>query len=315
MRIEYLLAAFLSLFVASPSFSQPNSPACIGAKERASLLLKQQQEAMTALGSDVCSGPARSICLARLRSIGNDISTNARLIRKVCDPNYRPPSAPAPPPTPPPIPLPPDSVQYFLSLDRIVISKTRAKNNDTDSVTFGLQVGAQMYQPFVKQMGDLGDGLHTIGFRFGPINVKPDDPIAFTYIVVNSGFNGETGLEIANLLSDVSADVLSSYLPGLGAAANFVGHKLNGIFGANCDGVVVAEKIDQEWQLANSSIPFNGAPAPGQPISPLTGSDLWRLTARGPLSETHEYPGTNSNIGCGENSLYYVTFTISRVRP
>jgi hypothetical protein len=222
----------------------------------------------------------------------------------------------AQPPSPPPqIPPPPDFAQYFFSLDRMLISKTRAKYHDTDSVTFGLQVGGQIYQPFVKQMGDLGDGVYAIGFRFGPVNVKPGDSIAFTYIVVNSGFNLATGLEIAGLLSDVSADVLSSYVPGLGSAANFVGHKLNSYMGANCDGVVVAEKIDQEWQLTNSSIPIQGAPAPGQPIIPLTGSDLWVLTARGPLTETHEYPGTDSPIGCGENSQYSVTFTVSRAHP
>ncbi|WP_369951869.1 hypothetical protein [Ralstonia syzygii] len=94
--IEYLLAFVLSLFVASPSFSQPNSPACIGAKEQATVLLEQQQEARTALGSDECSGPARSLCLARVRKISNDLSANASVIRTVCNTNFKPPPGPPP---------------------------------------------------------------------------------------------------------------------------------------------------------------------------------------------------------------------------
>ncbi|WP_155122796.1 hypothetical protein [Burkholderia ubonensis] len=216
---------------------------------------------------------------------------------------------------------PPDVVQYYFSLDTIYVSKTRSPSSDTDTVAFGLQVGDQMYQPFVKYLGDVGSGsLQTLGLRFGPINVKPDDTVAFTYTVINSGYdksNEAIGQQISNLISDVTGDAINTFLEGteFGTLGNFLTHQLNNVFYASCDGVVAADKIDQEWQLANSVFfPPTGptGPAPGQPIVPLRGSDIWTITAPGPLRKTIAYPGTSSTIGCGGNSLYYVTFTISR---
>jgi hypothetical protein len=68
--------------------------------------------------------------------------------------------------------------------------------------------------------------------------------------------------------------------------------------------VVVADKVaDQGFY----------PPPGGQVIVPLTGADLWYWTYRnGVFRQTREYLGTDSAVGCGRNSLYYMTWSISR---
>ncbi len=193
---------------------------------------------------------------------------------------------------------------FFFTLEKFHISKTRSRFNDTDVVTFGLKVGNQMFQPLTQGMGDIGDGEYLVSMRFGPIDVQPNDTVVLDYIIVNCGYetSGQGTLkEVTDSLSDAAADVVNNWLPGLGTLGNYITHKLHNVFYADCDGVVASDII------------IKNTPLPGQPIILLTGSDLTDRTARvGVYSETRSYPGTDSPVGCGENSLYFVTWSISR---
>jgi len=126
--LEHFAAFCLPLFLASPCFSQPNSTACIAAKERSASLLEQQQEARVALSSDECAGPARTLCSSRLSRITNDIRANASVVRTVCDTRHAStPTHTGPPPVegwfdamtgqPAPSPLPYDLVTRTFDPD------------------------------------------------------------------------------------------------------------------------------------------------------------------------------------------------------
>lgn len=239
--------------------------------------------------------------------------------KPIPDPIDLPPQEPSPSPVPVPgqaVGPPPASSQFTITLESIHISKTRSPRTDTDTVYFGLKVGQQDHQPFIKPMGDLSDGDYPLGLSFPNVSVALDDHVAFTYLVVNSGYdqsNESQVNEVTGMLADVGGDILNNWAPGFGSLVAFAIKKLSDIFNANCDGVVIAEKIAADLPLQQSPlIPIDYTPPPGTPIPPLTGFSLWEWTAEGPLRITREFPGTNSNVGCGENSLYYLTWSISR---
>lgn len=228
---------------------------------------------------------------------------------------HKSPPKPAPPPSTSRRPAPPIA-QYSFALESMHISKTRSPRHDTNALTFSLKIGSQAYQPFVRLLGDLGDGEYPLGLRFAPVNVAPNDPVAFTYVVVNSGYdasNEGTIEDVTNLLSEIGQDVLNDYLPGLGTLGNYLVKKLHGILYADCDGIVVADKIHEALPSSSFLPPGVQEPAPGQPIPPLTGLELWDWTANGTHRETRKYPGSDSPVGCGENSLYFMTWSISRL--
>jgi hypothetical protein len=188
------------------------------------------------------------------------------------------------------------------------ISVTRAPRNDTDFVTFALQLGSgPMYQPYVRYMGDMGPGRHPLNLTFGPLTITPQDTVSFTYLVVNSGYggSGEGNIQQAtNAIADIVGAIINIYYPGLGTVIDYAAKGLAGILLEDCDGVVVADKIANQGFYP---------PPGGHVIIPLTGADLWYSTAEfGTHREIREYPGTDSSIGCGSNSLYYVSWNFTR---
>lgn len=163
-----------------------------------------------------------------------------------------------------------------------------------------------MYEPYLQGIGDVGSGHHPLNLKFGPITVAPQDPVSFAYVVVNSGYGGSgegNAQAVINTLADIIGAIINKYYPGLGSVIDFAAKGLASILLANCDGVVAADKVAYQ----------GGWPPPGgHVIVPLTGADLWNWTYLGTHRETREYPGTDSAVGCGQNSLYYVSWSISR---
>jgi hypothetical protein len=100
---------------------------------------------------------------------------------------------------------------------------------------------------------------------------------------LGAGVGAILGVEIAGT---VTAPVIGSLL---GSLAGWLLGQLGDIVFADCDGLVAAE------QLA------------------YTGRDLYLKTVNGPLKMTTTHPGTTSPSGCGANSQYDVTWTISQV--
>jgi hypothetical protein len=189
----------------------------------------------------------------------------------------------------------PQAKSFVVNLENFQILRTRARHNDTVHVSFTLKVGDKTYGPLVKHMGDRNDGTHNVGLSIGPIDIPaPDTPVVLNYVIVNAGHKNNAEVEKAlragseqllkemanrdkggGKLGDWRAELLKSVVQ-LG---------LNLLF-ANCDGVVAADQIV------------------------LTGGVL-RKWDNG-HKETREYPGTDSPAGCGRNSIYRVTWSVTR---
>jgi hypothetical protein len=69
-------------------------------------------------------------------------------------------------------------------------------------------------------------------------------------------------------------------------------HWLNDLQFFDCDGVVAADAVS------------------------VSADTLETWTRNGAMHrETRRYPGSNSPVGCGENPLYFVTWSVARLSP
>jgi hypothetical protein len=179
---------------------------------------------------------------------------------------------------------------YTFNLDSFEIKNTRAKHNDTDYVSFALQVGNQKFTPQVKKMGDLNNGTYYPSLSFGPVLINdPNTTITFNYTIANLG-HGDSK-QVQGAMSTGASQALDQ--SNLGEPWKSVAKVLVEIFGplffANCDGVVANDQIG------------------------LNGNTIFIRTDSTPqYSETRNYPGTDSPSGCGSNSVYNVAWSIKR---
>jgi hypothetical protein len=178
-----------------------------------------------------------------------------------------------------------------FKVENIRIERTWALLRDTVHVSLTVKVGAKKFGPFHKHLGDHGDGTVQVNLATPPIPFNPKDKVSFNYVVLNSGHKSQEKVEqavtkgIDELLGlffdnpDGKADWRKNPLTAL------VNAGLNIIF-ANCDGVCAADQ------------------------RVLTGEALIRLgrTHR----ETRFSPGYDSAVGCGANSKYNVTWSITQ---
>jgi hypothetical protein len=183
---------------------------------------------------------------------------------------------------------------YIFRLDQFQISRTRAVDEDTDVVSFALNIGGQMGEPQIRYMGEVDDGDHLLDMEFDPISI--DDSAAevvFNYQIVNSGHRSQQ--DIQKTLTDQAHTLATSFL-GTGniwaAAATEAINWFAEILFADCDGAVAVDQIE------------------------VTGSVLDEWTSATEVHrETRSYPGIPSPSGCGGNSRYSVTWSVVRVPP
>jgi hypothetical protein len=194
--------------------------------------------------------------------------------------------------------------RYTFRLDRFHINNTRSRHTDTDYVTIGLQIGDQTFPAQTKAMGDLNNGDYTVGLAFE--NVEIDDPampVIFNYQIVNNGHASQADLDkaltsgAAQLAAKGAAALGDELVPGTGSiwgmAASAAVQWLGGILFADCDGPVAIDQIAVTADALDQAI--------GEAI------------VDGTFSDTRAYPGTDSPAGCGSNSQYTVTWSVSRV--
>jgi len=199
-----------------------------------------------------------------------------------------PATAPSPQRTAPPT-LPFLPAYYFFRLDNFRITNTRSWDEDTDHVTFALKVGDNVYGPQTIHTGNVDNGTHQIGLQFGPVLVdSASESVVFNYLIVNSGHESTSDIEkqMGSAALSMLGNVFSLGTPWTAIIA-VVWNILFGIFDANCDGAVASDQIN------------------------LNGGTLWARThGAGVRAQTNYYPGTDSPVGCGDNSQYYVTWSI-----
>ena len=203
-------------------------------------------------------------------------------------------------------------------LESFEILDTRSLHNDTDHVSCSIAVGQGPPQSQVKSMGDVNNGIHHVGLSFDQVAVDLNQPVVFNYIIINNGHASHEKIageltKVGNALASrgtqaaasalaagagslVGASVGTAILPvlgtALGALAGWLVSEISGIVFANCDGPVAAEQ------------------------AVFTGKDLQIRTANSQtIKFTTFHPGTESPHGCGANSRYKVTWSVTALRP
>ena len=210
--------------------------------------------------------------------------------------------------------------QYVFSVDLVKVDTTRSLNADTDTAQATLTVGNSPAATATQWIDAIG-GTHpkewqTNLLRFGPVTVELADSVVFNYQIVNKGDPNPNVVDSAmtaagKKLADYAVQSISKSLlsglteiesveigtvssavpvvgPLLGILAGWLVSELTSIVFADCDGPVALEQVV------------------------LLGRDLCRNTAAGPYRTTTTHPGTDSNTGCGANSVYEVSWSITR---
>ena len=204
-----------------------------------------------------------------------------------------------------------------FSLDSFRITDTRSRHEDTDYVTVSITVGTNPTVTKTQRVGDVNNGTHHVGLGVAAeIPTNKTVPVVFSYVILNNGHGSPSTVEkeaekalsaLGSKAADAASKVVASAIgaavgealgtavvplvgSAIGALAGWLVGSIGGILFANCDGVVAA----------------------GMHV--YSSADLIHQTAAGHrISETADHHGTKSPDGCGGNSRYYTTTTISTV--
>jgi hypothetical protein len=220
---------------------------------------------------------------------------------------------------------------YTFKLESFQISNTRSRHDDTDTVTFGLQVGTREFPVQSFFAGNLNNGSYQVNLEFGPVLITGDAIAAtFTYEIYNGGAgslptslvaynqaimkkvvplieqtvglvspageplgfpnwsSGEAGADVPMLDEDNPFGDTSDWS---GLLYQLIVADIGGFLFPDCDGFVAADGIGQskaQWDAAIDS----------------AGGAVFR--------QTMNYAGTDSPAGCGSNSEYSVTWSVTR---
>jgi hypothetical protein len=221
-----------------------------------------------------------------------------------------PPERIKPPPPPPPF----QPARYVFTLASMRITNTRSRHEDTDKASVSVAIGDGQPLTVTRDLGDHNNGTFALGISTAPFAV--DDPgigIACNYLILNSGHQdwktvdemlqkaggalAAAGAKAATAAigSAIGAELGTTVLPVVGTVIGLIAGwavgELIAILTANCDGPVAAE----------------------QPA--FKGIDLWNRTHGPGNMFSHEtyHPGIDSATGCGSNSEYYTTWSVTRV--
>ena len=195
---------------------------------------------------------------------------------------------------------------YKFRLESFRITDTRSLHNDTDFVSAALHVGTNptMSLP-TKSMGDVNNGTFNLGMEFANVSVPDTTVVTFTYSIVNTGF-AKNDIEQA-----AQKAVATAASKAAAAASTALGGVLGGPLGS---GIAIVGNKSAAWAINKlESFIFancDGTVAAGD--HSFTGAQLAHLTSGGKvITVTDENNGTVSPHGCGGNSHYFVTWSIT----
>ncbi|KAA8888790.1 hypothetical protein F3087_07175 [Nocardia colli] len=207
---------------------------------------------------------------------------------------------------------------YRCTLEQFHIDNTRSRHEDTDTVQFGLRAGDRSFGSRSFDAGDVNNGDHGVGLTFTTVIADPATPVAFSYQI----YNGEldelpkdlaatndqsiTAAIDAMRRSAAEPDGAVEYPAGSGLDGSGIGfldfswlnvikdiYRLGQFLFPNCDGFVAAGTVGKNKTAWDRAID-------------VAGGTTYRQTIR--------YPGYDSRAGCGSNSDYTVTWSITRSR-
>jgi hypothetical protein len=212
--------------------------------------------------------------------------------------------------------------RYSFSVDHVHVTVTRSLDSDTDMAVASVGAGNWPVLTATQGTGDIG-GLTNpkeaqfTNLAFAPVTVELCETSIFQYLIVNAGNVDTKALDAAltKAVGSITDDLVKTAAKGIGAGvavmvglevlgdtifipvagsllaslAGWLYDKLGEIVFADCDGIVAAETASNL----------------------ILGRDLYLATKDGPLSTTTTHQGVDSPDGCGSNSVYEVTWTVS----
>jgi hypothetical protein len=201
-----------------------------------------------------------------------------------------------------------------FSLDSFRITETRSLHNDTDFVSVGVTVGTKAAVTQTRAMGDVNNGTYQVGLSVSADIPNDNTPVVFSYAIVNNGHSDH-----ATLQKELEGALTTLGNAGAKAAASAVGGAIGAALGASLGTAAVpiigtALGALSGWLVGEiGSILFANCDGPvAAGVRIYTGAQLMQDTAGGQkLTETVEHPGTDSPTGCGSNSVYFTTDTVS----
>ncbi|OOG56201.1 hypothetical protein B0E48_08310 [Rhodanobacter sp. C03] len=182
----------------------------------------------------------------------------------------------------------PATANYLFNLENITIRHLRSKNNDTLDLSAGVMVEGTPSDIANMSAGKFKTGSQGVNFPVLVDSVTPTDRINIAYSVVNAG--NPTAQKTTTLVTGIIGQiwqVVPVYGSLLGKVTDAIGSLIN-IVNPDCDGPVVAGSV------------------------PATGAELFEMTHTGSTyRRTLAFPGVDSSPGCGGNSYYEVTYSIT----
>jgi hypothetical protein len=217
---------------------------------------------------------------------------------------------------------------YTFKLDGFHIDNTRSRHQDTNTVTFGLQMSGQKFPVQSFFAGDVNNGDHAVNLVFGSVLISDGDhPAVFSYEIYN-GDASQLPTDLVTMANTLLAKMTDLTIKTTGVDTGFANFS-SGEAGADvpttgrgsnpfddtsgwsglfleaivvdigsflfpdCDGFVAADAIGR-------------TKAQWDELIDIAGGATFRKTLR--------YPGSNSPAGCGSNSDYIVTWSVTRER-
>jgi hypothetical protein len=219
---------------------------------------------------------------------------------------------------------------YTFQLERFYIDNTRARHTDSDQVVFGLRIGGFGFPPQTFNAGDVNNGDHEIGLTFGQVWISSQTkPIVVSYEIYN-GDRASRDLESVNeVVLDKTIELFQNSMggaPGLWSlsASNVGGDVPQQITADDDKARYSSETSVPDWSNSFFEVAYEGI---ANFISPncdgyvaadaiaQTGPNWDLLIDKADnrkLEFTLSYPGTESPDGCGSDSRYSVTCSITR---
>jgi hypothetical protein len=165
------------------------------------------------------------------------------------------------------------AVTYVLSLDEFHIKQTRdffsiPQATDTDYAALNVQVLSQVGYTEVLKLNDPigkvhGGEDHATGLQF-TFRLQPNEALTFSYLIVNSGFDGSNAQQLQQFLDKVSTatrDALNVIYPAeksIWEVLNDLTQFLNSFLYSGCDGIVAGDKVTQTAAELNQVVPASG---------------------------------------------------------
>jgi len=227
---------------------------------------------------------------------------------------------------------------YTFKLESFEISNTRSRHDDTDTVTFGLQVNTRQFPAQSYFAGNLNNGSYPLNLEFGPVLIAGEAVVAvFTYEIYNGGAGSlPTSLVALNqtLLNTVVPliEQTSGLTTPAGQPLGYPNYS-SGEAGADVPMTEVADADEEEYPGLNDTSDWSDlffesiladiggflfpdcdgfVAADGIGMSKKQWDAAIDSADGTTFRQTMNYPGTNSPHGCGSNSQYSVAWSVTR---